>query len=186
LLILHQANWVVLSIWLPLSPSFFHHHYQQQQHIKRASNSVRVHSFFFCPLSNEFILHAYIYSHRKGKKKKKCWTVYVYMCSLAVSHPSFSHTEIFFLWVLYCSTKHHRRSCVWYGFIHIREWEKDEIDSWSKDETTRVMVITVCSACTYELALNCVSRIDKREKCYGNNRVRDMIDEQLPETDKVC
>jgi len=129
--------------------------------------------------------HIHIHVEREREKKKMLSSVRV--CILLGSGPSIVLSHIhFFLWVLYCSTEHHRLPCIWYGFIRMREWEKDEIDSWSKDETTRVMVITVCSACTYELVLGYVSRIDQREKGYDKNRVSNMIDEQLLEPDKVC
>jgi hypothetical protein len=134
LLILHQTNWVVLSTWPLLSPSFFHHHHQQQQHRKKATNSVRVHSFF-CPSSNEFILHTYIYiySHRKREKKKKCWTVYERVCCLAVGHPSFSHTCTFFYEFLLLNWTPQTIVClIWiYTYERMRErWNRFVIERW--------------------------------------------------------
>ena len=54
----------------------------------------------------------------------------------------------------------------------VREREKDETDSRSKDETRRIMAVTLLKAYTYELVLGCVSRIDQKEK--DNRKKREL------------
>lgn len=80
---------------------------------------------FLCLSSNEFILCTYTYSHRKTKTKREREKMLnsIRACMLFGSGPFIILTRIlFFLWVLYCSTEHHRRS---YVLIWIYVWEKE-------------------------------------------------------------
>jgi hypothetical protein len=140
MLIWHQTNWVTRFCLTPTTIVIIIIINREWEHITRSGCTM-------LPLSEWIhLVCTYIYSHRTREREKKKGEPYAYMYLLLGSRRYIvsSYIHVFFcVLALYCSAEHHQRSSVWCRFIHRREWENDEIDSSSKNETTGVVMIAV-------------------------------------------